>query len=524
MVVVQPFLDWQNLLSKLTNANSTGPQKIMICGPKSSGKSTFARLLTNTILSRAAAFSGTNQANRNHGIAFLDLDVGQPEFSPPGELSLAHLRSCIFGPPFTHPMVPPIADSHVIKAHHVGANTPRDDPRSYVRCAMDLLVHYRRMLYSYSPCPLIVNCSGWIQGSGLGVLKELFQGVAPTEVVYMSTAGPREVVEALVEASSKVDSSFHTLTSQPLEYVTRTSADLRTMQTLSYFHLDGSEQGNFRWNASPINTFSTIDLHYAGPEQCIFGIIVMGEQQDLNLLSDLLDGSIVGVVAIEDTSVLDLDGLSHSVAFENNIGGSGQAFAESLPCVGTWKSHPVREVSTDQNILSSARPRSEHGSIYRTPESLPYLFMGTGTCTPLDPTTSRSFGQAIVHCIDKESKILRLITPISQIVFDECRRTDIKIVLVRGKMDIPTWAYQEECVAAIAAHKQKLGRVQSHGDQSGQSDIEHTEAFNIEAWARGRPWIRVDNGRSGKQRKDKIWKVRRNLKSRDSGADEALGN
>lgn len=181
------------------------------------------------------------------GIAFLDLDPGQPEFSPPGEISLLHLRFCNFGVPFTHPVVHPSEGCKVLRSHHLGALSPKDNPDHYQKCALDLLQRYKVLLSQHGACSLVVNCSGWVQGSGLEVLTGLIHHMAFTNVVYMSTTGPEEVVETLKDATLQAKVPFHSLSSQSSEFwaPARTASDLRMMQTLSYFHLAAPEEAIF---------------------------------------------------------------------------------------------------------------------------------------------------------------------------------------------------------------------------------------------------------------------------------------
>lgn len=59
-----------------------------------------------------------------------------------GQVYLAHLRSPFFGPPFTHPSLDNPTDGSVIRAHHIGATSPKEDPDYYVLAAMDLMDRY----------------------------------------------------------------------------------------------------------------------------------------------------------------------------------------------------------------------------------------------------------------------------------------------------------------------------------------------------------------------------------------------
>lgn len=485
----------------------------MVCGPKNSGKSTFIRCLANSILVRAARRVQSQNVAHHDGVALLDLDPGQPEFSPPGEISLLHLRSCNFGPAYAHPVVPP--GSRLIRAHHVGAISPKEDPDHYLECALDLVLRYRRMLATYSSCPLIVNCSGWVLGSGLEVLVELMKKVALTAVVYMSTTGPVEVVDTLVEASRGSRTPFHTLSSQPTEFATRTAADFRAMQTLSYFHLDEPEGENFRWNAKPLTEIPPLVVRYTGVKQIIFGIMVVGELLDPDCLATVLDGSVVGVVAIEDDSALALKERRHRSGSAERILddkieerlGLGYDTAQDvfgLDQLAGADGGPLDSQIGRGHKQALQDSRREHLNIHRTTgENLPYLTAPDGVCTALDPSKCRSLGQALVRYIDKDSQSLHLLTPIPLDTFSSVYQKKEKIVLVRGKLDTPTWAYQED-----------MPRIRKGLEMAG--------AVDLPEWDEGFPWVKEVMEKNKRQKGDKVWRVRRNLKTHGSGTDGAV--
>jgi polynucleotide 5'-hydroxyl-kinase GRC3/NOL9 len=65
----------------------------LVCGPKNSGKSTFSRNLVEVLLQRYKR------------VAYLDTDVGQPEFTAPGFLSLTIVDKSILESDWTVPCV-----------------------------------------------------------------------------------------------------------------------------------------------------------------------------------------------------------------------------------------------------------------------------------------------------------------------------------------------------------------------------------------------------------------------------------
>lgn len=517
----------------------------MICGPKGTGKSTFCRMLANSILTITVGQLRLGSPISKDGVAFLDLDPGQPEYSPPGEISLVHLRSCNLGVPYTHPLIISSEGNNLIRAHHVGGVTLKDDPGHYQRCALNLLYHYKRMLSRYPSCPLIVNCSGWVQGSGLEVLIELIRQWNFTDIVHMSMLGPVEVVDTLADSARKAGVTFYTLTAQPSEFTTRTAADLRSMQTLSYFHLDEPEGGNHRWNPTIINEMAPVTARYAGAGQDIFAIIILGEEQDPEFIAGILEGSVVGLVAVEDdTAINDKDYSRNdptSTESELELVDTAEAEAESIeqPQWTTPQTHREKLLSdsdSDQASDSSPSrsfqpyaPRRERGTpgskkrkesqtnndmrhplVSRTPEGLPYLSSNSGINNALDPFKSYSIGQALVRGINTTTQTLHLLTPIAPSVFQTLRQRNTKIVLVRGKLDIPTWAYREEYFAAIA--RRRRGKREN-------GDAARFGADEMRAWAEGTPWASFVDGKEPKGPGTKVWRVRRNLKPRASGGD-----
>lgn len=534
------------MIRQLKSNERKSPTAVLICGPKGSGKSTLCRILTNSMLTSSTAQSVSSSGTDGDGVAFLDLDPGQPEYSPSGEVSLVHVRSCNLGVPFTHPTVMSPEGDHLIRAHHVGRVSLKDDPGHYLQCAMDLLHRYTLLKHQYPACPLIVNCSGWVLGSGLEVLTELIRHWAFTDIIYTSTLGPVEVVDTLAESAGKAGTPFYTLESQSCLITTRTAADLRIMQTLSYFHLDEPEARFLRWNPSLINEIEPLVVRYSGPRQDVFGILTIGEEQGPEYLATILEGFVVGLVVIEDEAAIRCEenpcqfdrpataSEQHSeeqdaaepesnqqarfgafrVPRENVLSDSesDQAGTDSTGSSrsSSFRPYPGRRKRHSSGLKDSAAMRTnshlKHSSISRTAEDLPYASTGVGTNAPLDPSKSYSIGQALVRGINVATKTLHLITPIPQQTFEALRRQNARIMLVRGKLDAPTWAYREEYEAAAARRRR------ARWEDGGKAET--FGADEIRAWAEGIPWAKVVDGKEPKSQGAKVWRVRRNLRAR----------
>lgn len=507
---------WSSNIRELSQRG--GRLRALICGPKGSGKSTFSRYLLNHLLSPAPQ---TDSGHSNtDGVAFLDLDPGQPEFSPMGQVYLAHLHSPFFGPPYTHASLENSPDGTVVRAHHIGATSPKDDPDHYVLAAMDLMDRYRGLLATYPQCPLVINYPGWIFGLGLEVATWAVRSLGLSDVVYMSEKGPAEVVEPLALAAHDAMIPLTTLPSQPTDFASRSSAQLRSMQMQSYFHMShAGEVHNPLWIETPIFRTRPISVDYAGSRQGIRGIMVMGAQISPDQLNDVLDGAIVGVVAAESANPImgqpDGMGLSTGPSDENEdaedemeINGD---LSESSPDINMG----------DSTALDASGSPSLESNISRTPdEDLPYLFVGSGSCNALDPKRSHCLGLALIRSIDVSSHKLELVTPIPMSKIRNAVEQDHGIVLVRGQLDNPNWAISEDYHAFRAAEKHYQRPTSStkieNGDDGPKDGANRDNQAKVSASLRDRlrrvssvPWMTVIDDSQRPAPEKALWKIRK---------------
>lgn len=453
--------------------------RALICGPKGAGKSTFGRYLLNHLLTPAP--DGTS--DKLDGIAFLDLDPGQPEFAPMGNIYLAHLREPCFGPPFSHPNLDNSRYGKIVRCHHIGATSPKEDPDNYALAIMNLLDQYRTLTATYPQCPLIINFPGWIFGLGLEVATWIIRSTGLSDVVYMSEKGPTEVIEPLGQAASEAGVTLTTLPSQPVDMVTRSSAQLRSMQMQSYFHMTQSEGLlDAFWNESPLIHSKPIYVSYSGAQPGISGIMVLGNHYSPQVLRDIIDCSTVAVVAVENASAI--PGYSETEAKPN-----GDIHTEEEPTDAMIEDRSVdnEESNADEPSASQSNQRVKdllNESITRCPNSgLPYLFWGAGSSTPLDPKASRSLGLAFVRSIDVSSQRLELISPIPSSSIRDAINQGHSLVLVRGMIDSPDWAFSEEYYAARNAEQDfttqisqsKKNKAEGRGKDNDENKREQNE-------------------------------------------------
>ena len=181
------------------NDDDNGTIRSLVCGAKGVGKSTLLRYSINRIL------------KKHDTVAVIDCDVGQPEFTVPGMVSL-HLISS----PVLHPNYANIKEP--ILSHYVGDISTKSDPQAVVVAIDKLINRYReccsqksksiRQEYSnaasnnifaalnkddidtidtQSNIPLVVNTDGWIRYTGAEILSNIVKTLNPTHVLHIST-------------------------------------------------------------------------------------------------------------------------------------------------------------------------------------------------------------------------------------------------------------------------------------------------------------------------------------------------
>ncbi|KDE04810.1 hypothetical protein MVLG_04774 [Microbotryum lychnidis-dioicae p1A1 Lamole] len=353
---------------------------LLVEGPKRVGKSTFSKLVLHQLLSRFMA------------VAYLDTDLGQPEFMPPGFVSLNVITSPQLGPSFTHLSVP-------MASYFIGQTSPANDPTSYLDAIHKLYQLFEHEVeYAFAEetrstrrrgpqaqsstskdgtkatdrIPLLINTHGWKKGLGADLLSKLKMNVQPTHIfafdhdqeddfpTSMGTKGGPIVHRMKAAPPSPLDSKW-------------SSFDLRILQLVSYFNAvfltSTSDSSGSTFVASwdclePLVRRRPIVLDWT---TSLSNVIILDSEIDYDQALYALNGSLVAIV--EPSEVNDEDVTPN---------------------------------------LSSNFPYDAHTSI----------------------TSTRAHGLALVRSIDVPSKSLHLLTPIPR------PQTD-RIALVRGiELDI----------------------------------------------------------------------------------------
>ncbi|KAJ0047502.1 hypothetical protein Pint_15345 [Pistacia integerrima] len=164
---------WSEAADSIAYDSNTSPPPIaLICGAKNCGKTTFSRCLVNILL------------QRYRKVAYLDTDVGQPEFTAPGFLSLTVVDKLT--PDLTIPCL-----KTPERCFFFGDVSSKRDPTAYLKCIFTLYDYYRKE-YCISDknkstgrteLPLVVNTPGWVKGLGYDMLVDMLRYITPSHVV-----------------------------------------------------------------------------------------------------------------------------------------------------------------------------------------------------------------------------------------------------------------------------------------------------------------------------------------------------
>eukprot|EP01102_Stenamoeba_stenopodia_P007260 TRINITY_DN2023_c0_g1_i1.p1 TRINITY_DN2023_c0_g1~~TRINITY_DN2023_c0_g1_i1.p1 ORF type:complete len:765 (-),score=210.83 TRINITY_DN2023_c0_g1_i1:22-2316(-) len=157
---------WEATISNFTTSTDQ-PPRILICGKKNYGKSFFGKITLNSLLSY------------HKRIAYIDLDLGQPEFTPSGFVSLTIVDKPIFGPAWSHSRV-----SFPQVKYYMGDVAVQSDPDFYLALTEKVFDYYKNELLPQK-MPLIVNTGGWIADMGLNMLMRNIAFLSPNFIVQL---------------------------------------------------------------------------------------------------------------------------------------------------------------------------------------------------------------------------------------------------------------------------------------------------------------------------------------------------
>lgn len=144
---------------------------LMVSGSKNVGKSTFCRIFSFITKSHLLA------KGRDEDVYVADFDIGQPEYGPPGTMSLTKLR---VGTDPNPPSSKLISECDITSQQFIGTISMADFPRLYI----DGIKKLKEELSSvFDDNIVIINCPGWTKSFGTNALRNICETFNPTHVV-----------------------------------------------------------------------------------------------------------------------------------------------------------------------------------------------------------------------------------------------------------------------------------------------------------------------------------------------------
>jgi polynucleotide 5'-hydroxyl-kinase GRC3/NOL9 len=188
-----------------SKSSDGGPPSVLVCGCQSTGKSTLCRYVLNRILSVARRDPEIN--GDDVVCAYLETDLGQPEFTPSGLVSLHLLRASsppLFGLPHTHLRKPEVS-------FFIGDSTPKKEPVQYLAVVQKAVEYYRER-YELEFLPLVVNTHGWVHGMGGDMLESVVDQVCPRFLLRILPPSPSKAYNVRIRTGEGQDAKGWTKT------------------------------------------------------------------------------------------------------------------------------------------------------------------------------------------------------------------------------------------------------------------------------------------------------------------------
>jgi polynucleotide 5'-hydroxyl-kinase GRC3/NOL9 len=112
-------------------------------------------------------------------VAFIETDIGQPEFTPTGLVSLHIIDRPVQGRPSSHQRPPELS-------FFIGDTSPKPRPSLFMESVRALAAHYNTHLRPLG-IPLVVNTHGWVVGLGKNMLEAILHALHPTHVLQLQS-------------------------------------------------------------------------------------------------------------------------------------------------------------------------------------------------------------------------------------------------------------------------------------------------------------------------------------------------
>ncbi len=426
--------------SKLSSDASDRPIVILIIGSKSSGKSTFSKYLLNSLLKQDQ--DQNSEQIEDDAISYIDLDPGQPEFSPPDSISLSVHQEPVIGPPFTHPWN---TDNKTnISSHYVGYSSPMEDPDRYKKLSHDLLENYFFQNQKINR-PLIINTIGWIKGFGVELLKEIvdFHLVVPSHIVHLTP------IASLKQQLSANDNNNNLTQAQILmNELTSSNPNINTKFIEGIFNANNTN----KYSAPKLRELTTLFYFHCKGYKSIHNNISIPVFDDFNLL---ITNPPIQAPYETEISYSSTEGVSTTVMLGSSINTVNSIMSFSTLQASVVGIYSVNndffnlKLENLQNLCEQQKERCINDNIPFfpiAPESFSisgfdnYIYNRNNddfNDSLLSLESSKFIGLAIIHSIDISKNIINIYTPIKLTILQSISEQN-RTVLVRGKSLLPS--------------------------------------------------------------------------------------
>ena len=379
----------------------------MVCGSGSTGKSTFCRASINRFLADQASLRDVSESRS--GVLLLDLDLMQPELTPPGLMCLAHVKTELFGPPDSHLAIPGSSQSRILRMHYLGEADVDSVSNVCTNAVKDLLQYLDAVRKDYPGCEVLINSSSWLIDLESTQLSNLVSTMRPSDIIYFDSSGSLKHREVLARSMGE-KCNLWGLASKV--YRSAPASTIRWSYMQSYFHLVSSKRAEPTWDRFALLSPNKKELAYTGPESMIWAVVTLRERLALENVAQALEDSIVAIVAVKT---------------EESYGAQANRVQDESP--GQFSGHvapTIPDMLDDQQIDPAGIVRTEV-------ENLPYLQDFNSETNLLHPARSECLGLAYITAINPVREIIEIVTPISQQIMTTQRDSGFRLAIVMVK-------------------------------------------------------------------------------------------
>jgi polynucleotide 5'-hydroxyl-kinase GRC3/NOL9 len=382
---------------------------VLVCGSGGTGKSTFCRASTNRLLADQAFLR--HISGSKGGVLLLDLDLTQPELTPPGLIYLAHVKSALLGSPDSHYAMPGSSQNHILRMHYLGGIDVDSVSSAGMNAIKDLLQYCDTIRKDYPGCPVLINSSSWLLDMESTKLSNLLLTMRLSDIVYFDSSGSLKHRELLARCMGD-KCNLWGLASKV--YRSAPASTIRWSYMQSYFHLVSSKPDEPTWDRLALLSSNWKELTYSGPNSVVWVFVTLGEQLALGNIAQALEDSIVAIVAVE---------------MEESCEGQADHLRDEFP----WQVSGHLAPSAPEML--DGQPANPAYIVRTGGENLPYFYDVDLQANILRPQRSECLGLAYINAIDPVREIIEIVTPIPQQIMSAQRDKGLKLAIVMGKQD-----------------------------------------------------------------------------------------